>query len=119
MAAAMVAGSDWSANSAIGRGCCSVERRMSSIASRLGLSIDTTTTSGSRSRTGAGGIGLAHARCEVLRAPEPRQQAIAGRRQPGLDDFGAGGIVVDQQDGQGLGHLARGATSMPLATGPC
>ena len=59
------------------------------------------------------GIEFAHAHCQILRTFQPRQQAIAGRRQPGLDDFGAGGVVVDQQDGQGLGHAPRGATSMP------
>ena len=68
---------------------------MSSIVSRLGLSMLTTTTSGSSSRTRAD---------QILRALEPRQQAIAGGRQPRFHDFGAGRIVVDQQDGQGLGH---------------
>lgn len=45
-----------------------------------------------------------HAADEILRFLQAREQAIASRRQSRLDDFGAGRIVVDQQDGQRLGH---------------
>ena len=84
-------------------------RRMSSIVSRLGLSMLTTTTSGSSSRT---------RRDEILRAFQPGEQAIAGSRQARFHDFGASRVVVDQQDGERLGHggcsLQRlAATTMP------
>ena len=76
---------------------------MSSIVSRLGLSMLTTTTSGSSSRTRAD---------QILRALQPRQQAIARSRQARFHDLGAGGIVVDQQDGQWLGHRWRLAAAL-------
>jgi hypothetical protein len=47
---------------------------------------------------------LAHAADEILRSFQAREQAIARSRQARLDDFGAGGIIVYQQDGQRLGH---------------
>ena len=47
---------------------------------------------------------FAHAADEILRSLEAREQAIAGGREPRLDDFGAGGVVVDQQNGQRFGH---------------
>ena len=98
MAAAMVAGSDWSTNSAIGRGCWSVAAPhvLDGVAARAVDADDDDV-----------GLELAHAADEILRALQTRQQAIARRRQPGLDDFGAGGIVIDQQDGQRLGHGGR------------
>ena len=50
------------------------------------------------------GIELPHARRQVLCRLQPGEQAIARLTQTGFDDFSARGIVVDQQDGQGLCH---------------
>jgi hypothetical protein len=64
------------------------------------------------------GLELAHARNQILRAFETRQQAIASRRQPRFHDLGAGGIVVDQQDGEWLGQNG-GLAAAPWAQQPC